>query len=322
MKRIRLFAEFLLLIIFVGSGLGFASDARDYAGQYVLRLGTRNYLVLELHQSGTQLTGTLSRPLHSSLGSMISNISSESITETVANAVVVADHLHFIATNTSDAQDKDEYDLKLLSPIEASLQITGIPIDPWTLDRVSASPRLTVAQDWEPGRTYSAEDVTKSNPEMQRIYDEDQKPRQSLNMTHADWATINKQDEERRSQVRDLLARNVLHSGKDFEQAAFIFQHGAGPNDYLLAHTLAMISVARGNASALWIATATLDRYLNATKQPQIYGTQFHKTKETPWTQEPYDRTVISDALRRQLGVPSQAAQEKQLESYKSANPQ
>jgi hypothetical protein len=57
---------------------------------------------------------------------------------------------------------------------------------------------------------------------MQRIYDEDQKPRQAANMSHADWAAINKQDEDRRVQLRVLLAKNALHSGKDSEQAAVI----------------------------------------------------------------------------------------------------
>ena len=223
-------------------------------------------------------------------------------------------------TNASDATDKDEYDLKLLSAAQASLQITGAAIDPWVLSRVPASPVLVVAKDWEIGRTYYVDDVGESNPEMQRIYDEDQKPRQPANMSHADWATINKQDEGRRTQVRDLLAKNALHSGKDFEQAAFIFQHGLTSGDYLFAHTLAMIAIARGNAGALWIATATLDRYLKAVNQPQIYGTQFNKSKDTPWTQEPYNRTFIPDELRRQLGVPSLANQEKELEAYKSAD--
>ena len=53
---------------------------------------------------------------------------------------------------------------------------------------------------------------------------------------------------------------------------------------------------------------------------PQIYGTQFNFTKDTPWTQDPYNRRLISDDLRRRLGVPSQAAQQKQLEKYKAAN--
>jgi hypothetical protein len=319
MNRFR-FVKLLVLILLGVPRLCTASDAKDYAGQYVLRLGARNYIVLVLSQLNGQYTGSLSRPLHSSLGTLVGDISSQTITEPISSAVVTEDHLHFIANNPSDATNKDDFDLKLLSETQASLQMTSVPIDPWVLERVAAFPALSVATDWEPGKSYCIDDTGKSNPEMQRIYDEDQKPRQSADMSKIDWATLNKQDEARRIQVADLLAKDALHSGKDFEQAAFIFQHAATPGDYLLAHTLAMLAIAHGNAGALWIATATLDRYLNAIKQPQIYGTQYHKTIDTPFTQEPYDRTLISDALRRQLGVPSQAAQEKQLKSYTSAS--
>ena len=83
------------------------------------------------------------------------------------------------------------------------------------------------------------------------------------------------QDEQRRGAVAELLKQGKLHTGEDFEHAAFIFQHGGTPDDYLLAHTLAMVAVARGRSTAIWIAAATLDRYLQNIKQPQIYGTQF-----------------------------------------------
>jgi hypothetical protein len=33
---------------------------------------------------------------------------------------------------------------------------------------------------------------------------------------------------------------------KTFTWAAFLFQHGSGPNDFLLAHTLAMIAMKKG----------------------------------------------------------------------------
>jgi hypothetical protein len=130
-------------------------------------------------------------------------------------------------------------------------------------------------------------------------------------------ATIKKQDEKHRRQVRELLARGALHTGKDFERAAFIFQHGSTPEGYLLAHSLALVAMARGNAGALWLATATLDRYLNSIKQPQIYGTQFHNTKETGWSQEPYNRTLISDELRRRLGVHPRPHTESNLKNTK-----
>jgi hypothetical protein len=66
----------------------------------------------------------------------------------------------------------------------------------------------------------------------------------------------------------------------------------------------------------VWIATATLDRYLQSRGQPQIYGTQFRTNDRQPTTQDPYNRTLISDALRRELGVPVQSAQDKQRHEY------
>ncbi len=113
-----------------------------------------------------------------------------------------------------------------------------------------------------------------------------------------------------------LLSEGALHTSDDFIDAAFIFQHGDTPDDYLLAHTLDMVAVAKGNSGALWIGTATLDRYLQSIGQKQIYGTQFKTLQGTPVTQEPYNKTLISDALRKQLGVPSLQAQEKQREQY------
>jgi hypothetical protein len=114
--------------------------------------------------------------------------------------------------------------------------------------------------------------------------------------------------------VRKLLADGALSTAADFRAAAFVFQHGGEPNDYLLAHTLAMIAVAKGEQAALWIATATLDRYLIAVGRPQIYGTQYSRDRATrAWTQEPYQRDLVSDALRAQLGVKTSVEQAAQL---------
>jgi hypothetical protein len=82
-----------------------------------------------------------------------------------------------------------------------------------------------------------------------------------------------------------------------------------------------MIAVAKGDENSLWIGTATLDRYLQSSGKSQIYGTQFRSTKDA--TQEPFNRSLISDSLRRELGVPSLAAQldqQKQwMEQFKAA---
>jgi hypothetical protein len=82
-------------------------------------------------------------------------------------------------------------------------------------------------------------------------------------------------DAARRKRVREMLEQKLLTTGNDFHDAAFIFQHGSEPEDYLLAHVLAMVAVSKGDASARWIAAATLDRYLQSTGEAQIFGTQY-----------------------------------------------
>lgn len=297
--------------------------ANPYAGQYVLKLGPRNFLVLNIAEINGALTGTISLPSHMDFGSAgvaFSNISAQAETERITSVSNQQDHLSLTSQNSKDPNDTTNFELRLIPPDHATLKIVGLPFEPWTLTRVPAVPSLSVATDWDRHHTYMLDETDESNPDMQRIYNEDQKVRQGL--AHIDWEVIGKEDETRRQQVKNLLSRSALHSGKDFEQAAMVFQHGSTPDDYLLAHTLAMIAIARGDAGAIWIASATLDRYLNAIKQPQIYGTQFHSDPKHNWTQEPYNRSLISDALRRFLNVPSQAEQEKQLDQYRSHDKQ
>jgi hypothetical protein len=158
--------------------------------------------------------------------------------------------------------------------------------------------------------------AAQDDPEMKRIYEEDQKPREGG--VNIDWATVGKADGARREAVRKLLAEGALPSGPDFNRAAYIVQHGDKPGDYLLAHTLAMVAVKKGDDDAIWIAAATLDRYLQSIQQPQIYGTQFRMPPNEPTTQNPYDRNLISDALRKELNVPVQADQEERRKMFEA----
>jgi hypothetical protein len=162
---------------------------------------------------------------------------------------------------------------------------------------------------------YARQDAAQvSNAEMTRLYGEDQADRTG----DVDWNKVSPRDEQRRAQTRHLLETGALHTSADFNHAAFIFQHGDTADDYLLAHTLAMVAVGKGDRSSLWIASATLDRYLVTVKQPQVYGTQFMRRNGKPYGQEPYNRDLVSDALRAELGVPSlkeQALRVQQLQS-------
>ncbi len=152
-----------------------------------------------------------------------------------------------------------------------------------------------------------------SNPEMVAIFKADQADR---NTSPIDWKTVGAADEKRRARTEQLLDAGSLKTGDDFYDAAFVFQHGHAANDYLKAHLLAMVAIARGQPDAPWIAAATLDRYLNEIGKPQVLGTQFTRADGGKFTQEPYDRTLASDAMRKALQVPSLAEQETERQAY------
>ena len=153
---------------------------------------------------------------------------------------------------------------------------------------------------------------------IKQVFDEDQKDRQgAMSLTPEQWKKISEQDAERRREAHKLLDAGALKTGEDFEDASFIFQHGDTPQDYLLAHILAMAAMSKGDAQARWIAAATLDRYLQTIKQPQVFGTQYKWTEMKPKphgaSQEPYDTKLVSDALRKDFCVTTQAGQQKNV---------
>jgi hypothetical protein len=153
-----------------------------------------------------------------------------------------------------------------------------------------------------------------STPSIHQLYEEDQKDREAEN---PDWGNVNVHDKQHRELVRKMLHAGVLKTGQDFEEAAFIFQHGDTAQDYMLAHILAMSAMAKGRTRARWIAAATLDRYLQSIKQPQVFGTQYKwdGPSRKDATQQPYDQGLVSDALRKEFCVTSFANQQHNLEA-------
>ena len=151
-----------------------------------------------------------------------------------------------------------------------------------------------------------------SNPEMTKLFEADQAPR--LSGKPINWG-VGARTASAKARTKTLLDSGALATGEDYEHAAFIFQHGETPDDYLMAHTLATIAAAKGRSKAAWIAAASLDRYLMAIGRRQIYGTRY-KTRDKVATQEPYDRKLISDSVRRALGVDTQAEQAVRLKDF------
>jgi hypothetical protein len=125
----------------------------------------------------------------------------------------------------------------------------------------------------------------------------------------APMADMAKRDLDRETAVRALLAQGELRSGPDYYFAALIMQHSPNSDGILLAHVLAIKAVAAGDQDGLWMAAATLDRYLIDLKQPQVFGTQFSHPAGQSATMEPYNRSAVSDKVRVLLHVPTLSAQ-------------
>jgi hypothetical protein len=315
--RVSLLASLALAV--ASHSVGVAQTPANIAGQWKFQLGQRIFLVLALSSSnghGGPVSGTLSRPTHfqTADAASFSHVEGPTEVEPIVASEWKGNALLLTVQNPKDGSDTDKYLLSVKDSTHAELQFDSVPLPPLKLERAAGI--VSIANDWRYGQIYTPEDDAPSNPKMKSIFDEDQRVRQSY--PNIDWSSVSKTDAARRAETMQLLKDGALHSGEDFTWAAFIFQHGSTPDDYLLAHTLAIIAIRKGYDDATWIASATLDRYLQSIKQPQIYGTQFLTTDKQPTTQDPYNRALIPDALRRQLSVPEMAAQKVQQQQYDS----
>lgn len=169
----------------------------------------------------------------------------------------------------------------------------------------AASAQITITPPLPPPSSSQADDA-----EVTRIFVSDQADRDTAQI---DWAVVGPRDKARREAMITLMNKGSLVTGKDYEHASFVFQHGDHPDDYLLAHVLAATAVERGDRDAIWISAATLDRFLQAIARKQIFGTQFSTTRPPEprvTSQEPYDRALVSDTIRRANRVMSETEQE------------
>lgn len=293
---------------------GCQAKADDWAGNWVWSVEERPAMVLRLDASAH---GDLSRPLHLTMDAnagywRMIDASSELATIAVTPVETSVETITLRAIDSLRGETTN-YRLTRTGPDEAELTLADIPDAPPFPLRRAATP-TTVATDWIPGQAYGRPPLLADNPELTRLFAEDQAARQGTAPIGPD---ITRHDTERRVIVRRLLDAGQVRSGTDHYHAAFIFQHGDRPDDYLLAHAMAVAAVARGRDDAAWIAAATLDRYLQSTGRSQIYGTQFQIPNDgSGANQGAYDRALLPDSLRTITGVPPLAAQAQQLREY------
>lgn len=152
-----------------------------------------------------------------------------------------------------------------------------------------------------------------ASAELARLFKQDQADRQAQDI---DWSVVGPRDAERERRVKALIAADALKSGMDYLHAAMILQHAHAPEDHLLAHDLCVIAIGKGEHRAKWLAAASLDRFLTTIDRPQRFGTQYQsKGRTDPPVLLPVDPSV-TDAMRRELGVPTLAEAKQQEAEY------
>ena len=178
---------------------------------------------------------------------------------------------------------------------------------------VAAALLLTIAQP-----AYAEVEPVSDNAEMSAMFEADQAAREGGDI---DWQTVMREDAARLRRTRELLDADALNTADDYYNAAFIFQHGDEAEDYLLAHVLAVRSLALGKAKAEWIAAASLDRYLQSIARGQIFGTQRSMSPIKSANQGRYDRDLLTDKLRVETGVEPLLEQQAKLEEMDENRP-
>ncbi|WP_164015309.1 tetratricopeptide repeat protein [Pyxidicoccus trucidator] len=142
------------------------------------------------------------------------------------------------------------------------------------------------------------------NPELQRMFTEDQADRSPPPASPEAWKAVTARDAQRRTRVKELVASGALKDAADFLAAGFIFQHGDTQEDYAMAREMGAEAARRGNPTGLWLAAAAWDRWLMNAGRPQRFGTQYRGDVQTKkMTLYPVDPSV-TDEERARWGFP------------------
>lgn len=158
------------------------------------------------------------------------------------------------------------------------------------------------------------------NLKLEEIFQEDQKDRELVYDSPQAVQRLKDHDAARRKHVYMMMELGEIRTMRDLYHAAVLLQHGESPADFMTAHRLAVVAAIMGHKTARWLLAASLDRFLMAIGQPQVYGTQFeYNAPETRYQLRlPILESVFLDFEKEMLGVPSVSERLKQLNSRAS----
>jgi hypothetical protein len=169
----------------------------------------------------------------------------------------------------------------------------------------------------------AASSAQKDNPRIKELADQDQADRDD-SKGPIDWSKVALRDQARQKEARHMLDVGEILTDTDYANAGILFQHGQKPEDYLLAHVLAMGASVRGNVDARWLFAATLDRFLNSISRPQIFGTQFEfdpTVLHSEITPNKQDANLLSDTVRAGMCIVPLASLAKLPSEMKAGKP-
>lgn len=298
--------RFVIALLVVGLFTSPATAA-DWSGHWVVRSNAVDLFEIHVEGANAPLKASWVRPEHFSFTSrQISDIVGPT---TRFEAISVNEEVDRLLMTFRRPGTTDDTQIAILKRSDGSFALTfpELPFGPLAVLREREAPYLG---NWPAQAVYPLPRDYPGNSEMKAIFDADQALRTTSSIDRSKWPG---EDAARRQRVRELLDFGALQSGADFYYAAFIFQHGNEPDDYLLAHTLSMAALARGYDAA-WISAATLDRYLQSIGTPQIFGTQY-QCKGKLASQGDYQSELLTDDVRVAVGVPKIGEQRLQAKS-------
>jgi hypothetical protein len=156
-----------------------------------------------------------------------------------------------------------------------------------------------------------------ANTELQKLEEADQADR-APGSNKIDWDIVGKHDLARRARAAEILKAGDVRTADDYFNAALIFQHGDAVEDTELALALATTAVRidSNNKDARILTAQAWDRILVKRGKPQWYGTQFFKNKASgKWEMSPTDPTVVTEAQREAMGIPTIAETQAHLDA-------
>lgn len=140
------------------------------------------------------------------------------------------------------------------------------------------------------------------NVELEALRKVDQSDRHFVSSPQEiDWERINRRDAARQQRVRELLLTDQVRTGRDFDNAALIMQHGNKPSDFLLAHELASIAAYKGAFGSL--PALAQDRWLDSIGKQQRWGSQFDWNGNVKRLQ--LQGACVTDQMRGDLLLPT-----------------